>query len=68
MVQRDKWHLGGARTEVLSLAWQSGLRIQHCHSCSLNLIPGHNAELHMPYTGQPIKEKKEREREANANV
>jgi len=40
------WHLGNAGTQVRSLAWHSGLRIQHCHSCSLggdsssDLIPG----------------------------
>ena len=26
--------------QVLSLAWHSGLRIQHCFSCGLDLIPG----------------------------
>ena len=52
------WCLGNAGMQVQSLARHSGLRIQHCHSCSLghnyglDLIPG----LGTPYVaGQPKK-------------
>ena len=46
MVQQDLWHLQSAGMEVRSAAPNSGLRTQHCHSCStgcncgLDLIPG----------------------------
>ena len=46
MAQWDQQHLGNAKMQVLTLAWQSGLRIQHYCICSLgcnsssDLIPG----------------------------
>ena len=46
MVQQDLRYLGITGTQVGSPAWNSGLRIRHCHSCSLgqncssDLIPG----------------------------
>ena len=46
MVQWDQWCLRSAGAQVCSLAQHSGLRIQHCHYCSLHhncgsyLIPG----------------------------
>ena len=54
VAQWDWWYLGHAGTWVRSLAWHSGLGIQHCRSCGMDLIPGPGT----PYaTGQP-KEKK----------
>ena len=35
VAQGDRQCLGCAGTQVPSPAWHSGLRIQHCHSCSL---------------------------------
>ena len=35
MAQQDWWHLGSAGMKILSLAWQSELRVWHCCSCSL---------------------------------
>ena len=46
IMQWDRRHLGSIGTQVQSLAHNSGLRMQHCHSCSLggncgsDLIPG----------------------------
>ena len=37
MARWDWWHLRSAGTQVRSSAWQSRLRIQSCHSCSLSL-------------------------------
>ena len=48
MVQWHRWCLGSTRTQVPSLALHSGIRIQHCHSCSLgcsyglDLMPGNS--------------------------
>ena len=35
MAQWDRWHLWSPGTRVRSLAWHSGLRIRHCHSCGV---------------------------------
>ena len=64
------WHNGidgvsaAARTQVQCLAWYSGLRIQHCHSCSVggnsgsDLIPGPGT----PYATRWPKKKKEKKK------
>ena len=38
VAQRDRQHLGKARTQVPSLSWHGGLSIWHCHGFGL----GHN--------------------------
>ena len=61
MAQWDWPRLGSAGTQVQSLAWHSGLRIQRSHSCGLShncssdLIPGPGAPHSL---GRPKKEKK----------
>ena len=46
MAQQDQQSVWSARLHIQSLAWHSGLRIQHCHSCDIghkcdsNLIVG----------------------------
>ena len=55
MVQRDWWHLRSARMQVQSLAWHSGLRIWHCHSCGVGCNCGSDL---IPSLGQPRKKKK----------
>ena len=66
MAQQDQWCFCSAGTQVQSLARHSGLRIWHCHgcsvdsNCSLELIPGPGT----PYAlGWPKKEKKGRRKE-----
>ena len=65
MAQWDWWCLWNAGTQVRSLAWHSGLRIWHHHSCSIghhrgsDLVPG----LGTPYAmGLPEKKRKEKRR------
>ena len=64
---RDRKHTSGCQglgteTQVWSLAWHSGLRIQHCcHwdigcNCSSDLTPG----LGTPYTMGPKKKRKKK--------
>ena len=40
VVKGDWWNLGNAEMHIHSPAQHSGLRIQCCHSCGLDLIPG----------------------------
>ena len=55
MVQWNQQSLCSAGTQIQSLAWYSGLRIQHCHSCGIgcscgsDLIPGPG----IPYARDP---------------
>ena len=60
MVQWDRLHLSYTRSQVWSLIQHSGLRIQHCHSCStgLNSSSDHIPGLGTLYAvGQPKKKK-----------
>ena len=58
LVQQDPWCLGSTGTQVGSCPWLSGLRIRHCHSCSVggnygsDLIPGPGNQCAV---GQPKK-------------
>lgn len=60
MVQQDHQHLCSPGTEIQSPARHSGLRIPHCHSCSVgcncgwDLIPGPGTS----YATESPKEKK----------
>ena len=46
MAQQDQRYFWSSGMQVWSLAWHSGLRLQHCHTCSIDhscssdLIPG----------------------------
>ena len=61
MIQQDLQHLGSTGLQVRSLAEHSGLRIQHCCSCSLGGSCGLNLilawELRIPWGGQKKQKK-----------
>ena len=58
MVQQDLRYLSSTGTQVLSLAWQSGLRIWLGCSYGSDLIPGPGTP---PYAvGQPKKKKEKK--------
>ena len=63
-MQQDWQCLGNTGTQVQSLVWHSGLRIQDCHSCCLgidcgsDLIPG----LETPYASRAAKKEKEKKK------
>ena len=66
MAQQDQWCLGSPGMEVRFPAQHSGLRISHCHSCSIghnygwNLIPGPG--LPLPCSSQKKKKKKKKKK------
>ena len=65
VAQRNQRHLWSAGTQVQSPAWQSGLRIPHCHSCGIghscgsDLIPGPGTP---PAVGWPKKRRRRRKK------